>query len=172
MAQVLYGSILGDVKDASGASVPGAAVVVTNNSTGLTRQGVTDGTGRYTLSDLPAGIYSLKASVQGFKTFERTEVTVSINSVSRIDVTLEIGSIGLAPPPGLNATPAFNGGSAGFDGVLRGSTWFGSPTQHPLRTFARPRRTEPRRTEPRRTEPRRTEPRRTPQNLVEPRRTS
>jgi hypothetical protein len=103
-AQVLYGLIVGDVKDASGASIPGAAVVVVNKNTGLTRQGVTDGTGRFNLADLPAGVYSLKASVQGFKTFEQTEVTVSINNVSRIDVTLEIGSIGDTVT--VNAEPA------------------------------------------------------------------
>jgi Carboxypeptidase regulatory-like domain/TonB dependent receptor-like, beta-barrel len=94
MAQVLYGSILGDVKDATGGSVSGAVVVVTNQATNLARQGVTDTAGRFHLADLPAGVYSFKATQKGFKTFEQTEVTVSINSVTRVDVTLQIGSIG------------------------------------------------------------------------------
>ena len=89
-AQVLYGSILGDVKDASGASIRGASVGVVNKSTGLARQAITDGAGRFNFPDLPAGVYGLKASQQGFKTFERTEVTVNINSVVRVDVSLEI----------------------------------------------------------------------------------
>jgi hypothetical protein len=92
-AQVLYGSILGDVKDATGASIPGATVVVTNTGTNLTRQGITDEAGRFNFTDLPTGIYNLKASQQGFKTFERTEVTVTINSVARVDVSLEVGAI-------------------------------------------------------------------------------
>ncbi len=94
LAQVLYGSILGDVKDASGASIPGAAVMATNKNTGLARQGITNAAGRFNFADLPAGVYSFRASQQGFKTFERTEVTVNINSVTRVDVTLEIGSMG------------------------------------------------------------------------------
>ncbi len=104
LAQVLYGSILGDVKDTSGASVPGATVVVTNTSTNQAREAVTDQAGRFTFGDLPAGVYSFKASQQGFKTFEQTEVTVNINSVSRVDVTLEVGSIGDTVT--VNAEPA------------------------------------------------------------------
>src|SRR4029453_15579971 len=46
-AQVLYGSVLGDVKDTTGASVPGANVVITNKGTGLTREAVTDTAGHY-----------------------------------------------------------------------------------------------------------------------------
>ncbi len=94
LAQVLYGSVVGDVKDSSGASVPGAAVVVTNKNTNQARQAFTDQTGHFNFGDLPAGVYSFKASQQGFKTFEQTEVTVTINSTSRVDVTLEVGSIG------------------------------------------------------------------------------
>lgn len=93
-AQVLYGSIVGDLKDATAASIPGATIVVTNNGTGLTREAVTDTAGHYTLPDLPAGIYTLKASQQGFRTFEQTAVTVSINSVTRVDVVLEVGAMG------------------------------------------------------------------------------
>src|SRR4051812_20316577 len=93
-AQVLYGSVVGDVKDSSGAGMPGATVLVTNNNTGLTRQAVTDGVGHFNLADLPAGPYSMKATQQGFKTFEQTQVTVNINTVTRIDVTMEIGAVG------------------------------------------------------------------------------
>jgi hypothetical protein len=93
-AQVLYGSIVGEVKDASGASIPGASVAVTNKGTGLVRQIMTDEAGRFNLTDLTTGSYSVKISQQGFKTFEQAEVTVSINSVSRIEVAMEIGSIG------------------------------------------------------------------------------
>src|SRR4029453_3210451 len=54
---------------------------------------VTDTAGHYNLPDLPAGVYSLKISQQGFKTFEQTEVTVNINSVTRLDVPLEVGAM-------------------------------------------------------------------------------
>ncbi len=93
-AQVLYGSIVGDVKDSSGAAMPGATVLVTNNNTGFQREAVTDGVGHFNLADLPAGVYSLKATQQGFRTFEQTPVTVNINTVTRLDISLEIGAMG------------------------------------------------------------------------------
>src|SRR5437867_5050940 len=92
-AQVLYGSIVGDVRDASGAAIPGATVTVTNRGTNLTRQLITDDAGRYRIADIPAGDYSVKVSQAGFKASERTEVTVSLNSVTRVDVILEVGTI-------------------------------------------------------------------------------
>src|SRR3954468_2669381 len=93
-AQVLYGSVVGDVKDSSGAAMPGATVLATNNNTGFKREAVTDGVGHFNLADLPGGTYSLKATQQGFRTFEQTQVTVNINTVTRIDVTMEIGAMG------------------------------------------------------------------------------
>ena len=93
-AQVLYGSIVGEVKDASGGFIPGASVTVANKGTSLTRQEVTDETGRFSFTDLPTGLYSVRISQPGFKTFEQTEVTVSINSVSRVNASLEVGGVG------------------------------------------------------------------------------
>ena len=93
-AQVLYGSVVGDVKDATGGALPGATLVITNTDRGLSREAVTDAAGHFTFSNLPAGVYSLKASQQGFKGFEQKEVTVTINAVTRVDVTLEIGAMG------------------------------------------------------------------------------
>jgi hypothetical protein len=74
--------------------MPGATVLITNNNTGFKREAVTDGIGHFNLADLPAGTYSLKATQQGFRTFEQTQVTVNINTVTRIDVTMEIGAMG------------------------------------------------------------------------------
>ncbi len=92
-AQVLYGSLVGNVKDPSGAAVPRATVTVTNKGTNLTREAATDESGGYSLTDLQAGIYSLKISQQGFKTFEQTDVTVSLNNVIRVDITLQVGEV-------------------------------------------------------------------------------
>jgi hypothetical protein len=110
-AQVLYGSVVGDVKDSTGAALPGATVVVTNRGTGLTREGVADAAGHFNFPDLPAGVYGLKASAQNFRNFEQTEVTVTINSVTRVDVTLELGAMGdtvtvNAEPPKLQTDTA------------------------------------------------------------------
>ena len=54
-AQVLYGSILGDVRDASDAAIQGAEVAVVNSGTGLERRSATDSVGRFNFADLPAG---------------------------------------------------------------------------------------------------------------------
>ena len=93
-AQVLYGSVVGDVKDATGGALPGATLVITSTDRGFSREAVTDAAGHFTFSNLPAGVYGLKAHQQGFKGFEQKEVTVTINAVIRVDVTLEVGNIG------------------------------------------------------------------------------
>ena len=93
-AQVLYGSVVGEVKDATGGALPGATLVVTSIDRGLSREVVTDAAGHYTFANLPAGVYRLKANQVGFKGFEQKAVTVTINAVTRVDLTLEIGAMG------------------------------------------------------------------------------
>ena len=93
-AQVLYRIGSRRRQRSSGAAMPGATVLITNNNNGFKREAVTDGVGHFNLFDLPAGTYSLKATQQGFRTFEQTQVTVNINTVTRIDVTMEIGAMG------------------------------------------------------------------------------
>lgn len=92
-AQVLYGSMVGNVKDASGAAVPGALVVATQEETHLTRKAVTDASGHYTLSTLSPGNYSIKISGSGFKSFVREHIPVTLNTVSRVDASLEVGEV-------------------------------------------------------------------------------
>src|SRR3989442_1173211 len=91
-AQVLYGSIVGEVRDASGAAVPGATVTITNKETNQSREAKTDSAGSYNFIDVQTSTYTVKVTQQGFKTFERAGVRVALNSVMRVDVALEVGA--------------------------------------------------------------------------------
>jgi outer membrane receptor protein involved in Fe transport len=92
-AQVLYGSIVGTIEDPSGAIVPGANITLTSTETGATREVKADDQGRYSLLNVLPGKYSLKISAQGFRTLTRTEVDVTINTVTRVDARLEVGQM-------------------------------------------------------------------------------
>ena len=89
--QVLYGSIVGTVTDASNSVVPGAAVTVTNKQTGLAKDAVSDGAGRYSLVNVLPGTYDLKVTAKGFKAYSATNFDVVPDTVGRIDVKLEVG---------------------------------------------------------------------------------
>jgi len=92
-AQVLYGSIVGNVEDSSGATLPGATVSITSRETNLTRSTVSNEVGAYTFTNVQAGTYDVKVSLQGFKESLKTAVPVSVNTVSRVDARLDIGQL-------------------------------------------------------------------------------
>ena len=68
-AQVLYGSVVGTVKDAQGAAIPAATVVITNKETNATRETVTGSEGDYTLANALPGRYDVKVTLTGFREF-------------------------------------------------------------------------------------------------------
>ena len=92
-AQVLYGSIVGVVKDAQGAFIPGATITIVNKETNLTRDTTTDAEGAYSLTNVPPGPYDVKVSLTGFREAVRTNVPVSIGQISRVDLSLEVGAM-------------------------------------------------------------------------------
>jgi hypothetical protein len=92
-AQVLYGTLVGDVKDSTGAIIPGATVTILNLKTNQSREVVTTETGGYTASNLLPGTYSVKVSLTGFKQFEQTDVEVTLNNITRVNITLELGNL-------------------------------------------------------------------------------
>src|ERR1039458_5877177 len=75
MAQLPTATILGVVKDATGAVVPGAGLTTRNTETGQTRTAVSAGDGAYRFSALPVGNYEVRAEQSGFQTALRTGVT-------------------------------------------------------------------------------------------------
>jgi hypothetical protein len=92
-AQAL-GSIAGTVKDASGAVLPGATVEVTSPVLiEKVRTTVADGTGQYTIINLPPGTYDVSVTLTGFSTVKREAVEVSVNFTSRIDVEMRVGAV-------------------------------------------------------------------------------
>ena len=68
IAQSGSGVITGVVRDASGAFVPGADIVLTERSTGIKHSYVTTEAGTYRTSPLSAGDYRVSAALSGFKT--------------------------------------------------------------------------------------------------------
>jgi len=65
--QTIFGRISGTVIDSTGAVVPDAVVTVTNGATNAARTGTTDESGFYTVTNLPAGTYTVTVERQGFK---------------------------------------------------------------------------------------------------------
>src|SRR6266542_218618 len=92
-AQVLYGSIVGTVTDETGAVVPKAPVTVTNTATGLSRQATADDAGYYSIPNLPEGTYDLSVSASGFKPYIQKSVNVPINTVTRVNPSIQVGGV-------------------------------------------------------------------------------
>ncbi len=92
-AQILYGSLLGNVRDAGDASVPEAEVRITHMETNQSRLTTTNEAGGFTFSNLTAGAYDVQISKAGFRAVKRAGVMVSINTISRVDVALEVGAV-------------------------------------------------------------------------------
>jgi carboxypeptidase family protein len=71
------GGIQGTVTDPSGAAVPGATVVTTNEETGVAQETVSGDGGFYRISGLPPGRYRVAVSLTGFKEAVTEHVTVT-----------------------------------------------------------------------------------------------
>lgn len=92
-AQVLYGSLVGTVADASGAVVPRAHVTITNTGTGQVLEGESDDQGRYSFVNILPGKYDLRVVVSGFKPAVVTGIEISANVIRRQHVSLEVGTV-------------------------------------------------------------------------------
>ncbi len=90
-AQSSAGALVGLVRDASGAAVPGAAIVVTNTQTGVAFPIKTDDTGNYFVPSLIPGAYSVVCEHAGFKKAAVGPVTVNVSQTARVDLNLQVG---------------------------------------------------------------------------------
>ncbi len=76
----------------TGALVPGAKISVTSQDTGVTKQYISDNHGEYIANLLPPGTYKVEVSAAGFRTTVSTGNVVTVDGVTRVDVTLQLGA--------------------------------------------------------------------------------
>ena len=91
-AQETTGGIQGTVKDASGAVVAGAHVVVTGTNLIGSKALDTDSSGYYRFANLPPGTYTVTVSAKNFKTSKREGIAIDIGRLPTVDITLEVGT--------------------------------------------------------------------------------
>jgi Carboxypeptidase regulatory-like domain len=87
------GSIVGTVKDASGGSVSGAQLMLTNLATNSRTEDVSDSNGNFQFLQLAPAEYSLVVQLTGFKKVTEHHILVQVDQITHIDVSLEVGSV-------------------------------------------------------------------------------
>ena len=93
LAQGLDGTLRGQLKDPTGALVPGIVVTAKNNGTGVVRTAETTSAGTYTFPNLLVGSYTVSVEAQGFKKSVRPNVEIRANQITAVDITLEVGEV-------------------------------------------------------------------------------
>ena len=91
-AQLPTGTILGNVKDSSGASIPGAMVTLRNTDTNLTKTATTEADGSYRFPELPVGHYEIRAEAAGFRTETHTGLNLEVTQTGVINFALQVGA--------------------------------------------------------------------------------
>ena len=83
----------GSVVDQSGAVLPGAAVTIAEESTGLVRAAVSNAAGRFVLPAVQPGVYTVRAELSGFQTQARTGVRIQVGQAVTLTLTMPIGTL-------------------------------------------------------------------------------
>ena len=92
LAQANRATITGTIADSSGAVVPNAEVTATNDGTKVATRAVSNNNGLYSLLNLPPGTYTVTAKRDGFKTVDFPYVTLIVDQVVELNVTLTVGA--------------------------------------------------------------------------------
>src|SRR5437867_5550416 len=85
-------TILGVVKDTTGALIPGAMVTVKHTETGYTRTAISSETGDYNVALLQVGAYEITTAMPGFKQEVRRGINLIVGQQAVINLTLEVGA--------------------------------------------------------------------------------
>jgi len=93
-AQQGNGTVSGTVRDASGAVVPGASVVLRNEASGTELRTTSDTSGLFVLNYVPVATYTLTVSSKGFKKSEQTGIHVAPDAALQEDATLQVDAGG------------------------------------------------------------------------------
>ena len=93
LAQVDTGTVVGTIKDASGAVVPNATATATNLDTGIKTAVKSASDGNYVITPVKIGRYSVSAEAAGFRTEVRQNIVLDVQQTIRLDFSLRVGSV-------------------------------------------------------------------------------
>jgi hypothetical protein len=115
LAQLPTATILGVVRDSSGAVVPDTALTARNVETGQTRTAISAVDGSYRFSALAVGAYQVRAEHAGFQAEERSGLTLTIGQEAVVNFALQVGAVSqtvavTAEAPMVNTTSGSLGG--------------------------------------------------------------
>ncbi|HYL34595.1 MAG TPA: TonB-dependent receptor [Bryobacteraceae bacterium] len=92
-AQIDTGSIVGTVKDSTGAVVSGAKVTITNEGTGVNNTTTTNPVGEYVVPSLKVGTYSVSVEKEGFQKVVHSGIILNVQDRKQVDATLALGAV-------------------------------------------------------------------------------
>lgn len=92
-AQTDQGQIAGNVKDNTGAAIPGAVITATGSSTGAVYTAKSTSVGSYRFPSIQLGTYTLKTTSPNFKQAINTGVVVRVGTVTSLDIDLTPGGV-------------------------------------------------------------------------------
>jgi Carboxypeptidase regulatory-like domain len=122
-AQQVTGTIVGTIKDQTGALVNTATVKATNVDSGFTRTVKANEFGEYRIDYLPVGRYTVAAEATNFKRFVQENLTLDVDQALNLDVTLSVGSQSETvtvetAPPAINTSDAVLGRTVERDEIV------------------------------------------------------
>jgi hypothetical protein len=122
-AQQITGSIVGTVKDQTGAVVGKTSVKATNVDTGFSRSAPTNSYGEYRIDYLPVGKYNVNVDATGFERFVQQNLSLNVDQVLTVDIALTLGSAKetvtvTTAPPQINTSDAVLGRTIETDEII------------------------------------------------------
>jgi hypothetical protein len=92
-AQEITGTISGEIRDSSGAVIPGVRVTVLNTGTNVAKTVTTGPSGSYRVPFLFFGTYRVTGEMTGFKTVRVDNIQLSTSEEARVDLTMSVGEV-------------------------------------------------------------------------------
>jgi len=121
LAQVDTGSLVGTVKDATGALLPNVTVTATNTDTGIATAKKTEQSGDYVITPLHIGRYSVSVEATGFHREIRKDIVLDVQQTIRLDFSLKVGAVSETMEV-TGATPLLETESASLGNVVTAET--------------------------------------------------
>ncbi len=127
-SQVTQGSIVGTVKDANGAVLPGASVTLTNIDTSILRHTTSNKTGDYVFDDVVPDHYTLSIEAAGFQKWTATRFTLDVRQTQRLDAQMTVGSVQQQVTVNSGALPAIETETPAISGTFSTEMALSLPT--------------------------------------------